>query len=142
MTTADQSGKSAGFTLIECLVAMFILGMCMAGTCAVAVSVKTTGDRARQQYVATNIARNRAERLRNFDFAQIDSFGESNVRVNASGSPDTVGEYRRTTSVSLVSTDLKEVAVNVDILDRKTWAFAGHKVSIRTYLARFQERPQ
>ena len=134
--------QEPGFTLVETVVSIFILGFCVTGVCALAMSVKTTGDRARQHYTAVNIGKNRTERVRNFQFSDLSTLNESKVRVDPSGTPDTSGDYRRSTTVSLVNTNLKEVVVDVEILNRSKWQFDGDTVTIRTYIANFRERPK
>ncbi len=90
---------------------------------------------ARGHYTAINIAKNRMELVRTFDFGQVDDFLENNVIVNASGVPSTEGNYRRSTEVSTVSGNLLELVVTVDIRNQKTLIFNLANEQLKTYFA-------
>ena len=94
---------------------------------------------ARAHYTAINIAKNRLELVRTFDFDQVGNFIEDKVVVDASGMPNTVGNYRRTTQISAVSDNLLELTVTVDLRNRQTLAFTPAKEVLNTYFARYLE---
>lgn len=94
-------------------------------------------DMARAHYTAINIAKNRMELVRTFDFGQVDDFLEDKVNVDASGSPTTLGYFRRSTQVSNVSANLLELNVIVEIRDRKTLGFNGRQENLTTYFAEY-----
>jgi len=140
----DRTALNKGTTLIETVVAVSILMLFISGICGLALYAKQVSDRAGDQYRAVNIAKNRIERARNSDFALITGFAESNTRVNGNGSPDSDGFYRRTTVVtedpfSAGNSNLVQVAVQVNTLNRKSLDFTGGTVSLQTYIARYME---
>jgi prepilin-type N-terminal cleavage/methylation domain-containing protein len=140
---APQDNRpKAGFTLIEVVIAVFLLGIFIASACALAVSSKITREKARSHYVAVSIAKNRLERVKTFDFDEIDYFEEANIRVDETGTPDWYGPYQRTTSVTAVTPALKEAVVRVQICDRVRRRFGAESEEVRTYIAKTKERPE
>lgn len=132
-------GGRSGVGLIEVVIALFVFSMSIAGMCALAVIVKESSDRARDHYVAVNLAKNRLERAKSFDFTQLYTFRESQSLVDLNGTPvsasDPRGDYRRSTIVTNVTDNLTEVRVTVEIRNRQTWEFVPGVEDIRTYVA-------
>jgi hypothetical protein len=112
-----------------------IFGLCVGGLCGLATLVRELSDRSRDHYVAINIAKNRIERAKTFDFDELDLLSESGVVVDVNGTPNGSGHYRRSTSVSFAATNLKEIAVQVDIRNRVTTQFGSENETTRTYIA-------
>ena len=79
------------------------------------------------------------ELVRTFDYGQVDKFIEDKVIVDASGIPDALGNYRRTTQISNVSSNLLELTVTVDIRNRRTLAFNPANQQLTTYFAHYLE---
>ena len=92
---------------------------------------------ARAHYTAVNIAKNRLELVRTFDFDQVTDFIEDKVIVDSSGVPSETGNYRRTTGVSNVSSNLVELTVTVDIRNRQTLEFTPSKEQLSTFFANY-----
>ena len=136
---AKKSRKRAGVTIVETIVALTIFAGFSTGACKLLLSHRKIADMARAHYTAINIAKNRMELVRTFDFGQVDNFLENNVVVNASGIPDTVGNYRRSTTVTNISANLLELTVNVDLRNRQTLAFTPAKEQVSTYFAKYLE---
>ena len=90
---------------------------------------------ARDHYTAANIAKNRMELIRTFDFDQIPQLAETAVRVNDSGVAATDGHFRRLTTINVLNTNLYELAITVQIQDRKTLAFSESEETINTYIS-------
>jgi len=131
----DGMRRCEGFTLIEVVVAITILSIAIGGICMLGVLAKEASDKARDHYIAVNIAKNRIEGVQVFDYEQLDRLEESATVVDESGNPSSGGHFRRTTTVSNVKTNLREVVVTVDILDRESVSFAGENEMIRSYVA-------
>lgn len=134
-----RSRKRAGMTLVETVVAVSVLAIFSTGACKLLLSHRRMSDMARAHYTAINIAKNRLELVRTFDFAQVGNFIEDKVVVDASGVPSTVGNYRRTTEISTVSDNLLELTVTVDLRNRQTLAFTPAKEVLNTYFADYLE---
>jgi hypothetical protein len=128
-------GRRDGISLAEVLIALFVFAASVAGLCALSVISRESSDRARDHYVAINLAKNRLERVKSFDFAQLYLFAENRTLIDETGKPDTGGDYRRTTVVSNVTVNLTEVRVTVEIRNRDTWAFVPGVEDIRSYVA-------
>lgn len=136
----DETVKArAGMTLVETVVAIAVLAIFTTGACKLLISHRQMTDMARAHYTAINIAKNRMELIRTFDFGQVDDFIEDQVIVDTSGLPDTAGHYRRTTETSNINSNLLELVVTVDIRNRKTLAFTPAKEELTTYVARYLE---
>ena len=124
-------------TIVETLVALGIFAVFSTGACKLLLSHRKISDMARAHYTAINIAKNRMELVRTFDFGQVDDFIEDAVVVNSSGTPSTDGNYRRTTAVSNVSSNLMELTVTVDIRNRQTLIFNPANQQLNTYFANY-----
>jgi len=143
VTACSGVRDRAGTTLVEVVVGLFIFGLFVAGMCRLLVLVNESADRARDHYVAVNIAKNRIERARAFDFNQLTSvFTENNVLVDVNGQPAVDTNFRRSTQITPAGTNLVEMVVTVDIRNRKTWAFNGPSEQVRTYIGDLKGPPE
>ncbi|MCE9614980.1 MAG: hypothetical protein K8T26_11925 [Lentisphaerae bacterium] len=139
---AHPPAKSrAGVGLIEVVIALFIFAGSVAGMCALVLMVREASDRARDHYVAVNLAKNRLERAKSFGFSQLSLFAENQVPMNSQGAPNAKGDFRRTTVVSNIAANLTEVRVTVEIRNRDTWEFVPGEEDIRSYVADITEHP-
>jgi prepilin-type N-terminal cleavage/methylation domain-containing protein len=133
----EKSRKRAGMTLVETIVALAIFAVFTTGACKLFMSHRRLSDMARGHYTAINIAKNRLELARTVDFGQLASYAESNVVVNVSGEPDTEGHYRRTTDISNFSGNLVEIAIKVDLRNRRTLDFTPANEQLTSYIANY-----
>lgn len=101
------------------------------------VSHRKVADMARGHYTAINIAKNRMELVRTFNYGQVNDFLEDKVIIDSSGVPDDDGNYRRSTEVSNVSSNLLELTVTVDLRNRITLAFNPANEVLTTYFAKY-----
>ena len=122
-------------TVLETVIAIFLLSMFIAGMMGVLLAVREASDRARWHYAAINVAKNRLERIQTFEFTQLSFFTESNTRVDNNGQPNGDGRFRRTTTFGPVKTNLVEVAISVEIMDPLSLTFEGEKESVKSYVA-------
>jgi len=139
---ASGYGENSGMTLVETIVALAVFALCVGGICALVVHSKATGDLARDHYTAVNIAKNRIERAKEYDFDELYNFLETDVEVDRAGNPDPDGRFRRTTLVSSAAENLAEITVIVEIRSRVSSSFEGENEEVRTFIAEFQERPE
>jgi len=133
----EKSGIRAGTTIVETVVALAIFAGFTTGACKLLMSHRKISDMARSHYTAINIAKNRLELVRTFDFGQVDHFLEDDVVVDASGVPSTEGNYRRSTEVSTISSNLLELTVTVDIRNQQTLVFNPANEQVSTYFAEY-----
>jgi len=129
--------KSAGMTVVETVVALTIFAIFTTGACKLLLSHRQVSDMARAHYTAINIAKNRLELVRTYDFDQVNNFVEDKVVVDTSGIPSADGNYRRTTQVSNISSNLLELTVTVGIRNRRTLQFNPANQELSTYFANY-----
>ena len=125
-----------GFTLAEVMVALALLVMFIVGAYQAVISALWLNQTARDHYVAINLANNRVERARNLQYASLPSLAENQLVMDADSLPNTDnGMYRRTTLVNTnYGSNLTEVAVQVDIRNRRTGQFSGVNEALATVL--------
>lgn len=141
-STKQKKGKNrAGVALIEALVAITIFAIFITGAGKLLLAHRKISDMARMHYTAANVAKNRLELIRSFDFDERDEFMENNVVVNMSGLQDDAGHYRRSTTIVNTSSNICEMTVSVEILDRKTLTFSGRNETVQTLMAEYNARP-
>ncbi|MFO7534626.1 MAG: prepilin-type N-terminal cleavage/methylation domain-containing protein [Kiritimatiellia bacterium] len=122
-----QGKRTFGFSLTECVIAIFLTAMVLAAAYPLLTSTTRKLHQARDHYAATTICLAQIERARDIPYDQLgNSFGEENaVRINEMGANDPEGRFRRTTAVQVNSPDegVTLVQVTVDIMDRKSGTF-------------------
>ena len=139
---ADQGSRGRdGMTIVEVIIAVAIFSVCMAGMCALVKAAKEMSDQARDHYIAINIAKNQLERARAFDFDQLDEFEETDAPVDVSGN-DVSGDsyqFQRTTDVTNIAVNLKEIQVTVEIRNRISRKFDTESETIKSLFAEYIE---
>lgn len=133
-----RTGK-LGMTVMEAMMAVFILAMGVAGIAGLIVQTVKLTDMARAHYVAVNIGKNRLERARVMPYSDLESLIEDKTRVNVSGDPDVAGDYRRTTTVTNVTENLKELVVTVAVWDRVNLVFTNESEIIRSLYTEYTD---
>lgn len=135
--TLKQGRKRAGTTIVETLVALTVFATFIAGASKMLLSHRAIADMTREHYTAVNIAKNRVELARTFNFADLEGFGETDVVVDALGDPvaSSVGNYRRSTAINLVTNNLVQLTVSIDIRNHKTWAFDGASQEVESFIS-------
>lgn len=141
-----KNRAAAGFTLVETVIAVVILSLVMGGAYQTVCATAQLSKKSRLHYIAMHIANNRIERARNFAFYNLILMADSNVVVNTQGSPDDMGEFRRTTIVTTnPAANLTKVQVKVQIKDYKAadtnWWKANEYESVTTYLTTYVPKP-
>ena len=127
-----------GTTLVETMIAIMILGGTVGGACHMTVLAKGISDQAREHYQAINVARNQLERMRVLGFDQLSACAEAEVRVDSNGAVNPNGHFRRTTSITVLASDLKEAKVVVDVMNRISLDFNGGSEEISSLMTRFR----
>jgi len=137
-TCEPATCKRSGTTIVEAMVAIMILGGTIGGACHLTVLAKRLCDQSREHYQAINIARNHLERVRVMGYDQLSRCGETSVRLDEQGVEDSNGRFRRSTAVTTVSADVKQVSVTVAVMNRISLAFDGGSEEISTLLTPFR----
>ena len=103
------------------MIASVVLTMVMGGAYSLVVQAAQMSRSARDHYVAVNLAKNRLERARNFQYGDLRLVGENNVVVDENGNPNTAANFRRTTAVTTnYSANITQVIVTVQIRNFRT----------------------
>jgi type II secretory pathway pseudopilin PulG len=128
-------------TLVETMVAIMIFGLSIGGMVSLVLVTRQLTDQARRHYVAINIAKNRVERARTFDWLQLDTFQETDTPVDVNGktTDPSSADYHRTTTVNQVGERLLEFTVRVEIRDKVTLGFDGEYEEMKTYIAHYMD---
>lgn len=136
-----NSRSRAGSSVIESLIALVVFALFITGASKLLMVHREITDMAQSHYQAANIAKNRLELIRSFEFEELDRFAEDDVLINSYGIPDSSGRFRRSTTYSNAESNLVELVVAVEIMDRKTLAFNGRNETLKGYFAIHNERP-
>ena len=128
-----DSSKS-GVSLIETLVAVFLLATAIAGAAKLIVTSNQLADTARDQSTKMLIIKNRIERMSMSDFSDLELWQQDRQLVGEDGFPDSSGRFLLTTSVSRPTTNLAEVVISVDTMNRATMKFSGSPEQVTTFL--------
>lgn len=131
-----RAGTRSGATLVEALIAVALFAGFITGACKLIVAQRMLADTARAHYTAANIAKNRMELVRSFDFDQISSMSEDAVVIDEKGIPRTLGNFSRTTAVTWVDTNLYALAITVKVRNQKTLEFDGTGQVLNTYISK------
>lgn len=136
-----QTHPQRGVTIVEVVIALAIFGIAVGAACGLVVGARTLSDSARDHYTAINLAKNRLERAGALGYDVLPLFEESNSVVDKNGNPDPNGNFRRSTIVSDVRSNLRELTVIVEIKNRFTLQFDGEAETLKTYHAKYTEPP-
>lgn len=136
-----RRSRKRGISLIESVVAVSILATYIGGACRLSLATRMLTDEARERYQAVTLAKNRLERIRVLPYDQFDLLQESSVRVNHAGAPTRSGRFLRTTEVTDLGADAKEIVVSVAVRNRVTLRFDRSPEEVTSCIARFQTEP-
>jgi len=140
LTEKKQGNKNkrkscAGVVMVEALVSLVLFAIFITGGCKLLLAHRQLTDMARAHYTAANIAKNHLELIRSFDYSQRGDFAETGILVNEAGLVDSSRRFRRNTVYNPASSNIIEIAVIVEIMDRKTLDFTGRSETLRSYYA-------
>ena len=93
------AGRPRQFTIVEILCVFACVGIIFAAVSELLVFSLWMQDHMDGRVTATDLAKNRLERLRALDYSELGDMREFHVQVNAEGTPDAEGGYYRTTIV-------------------------------------------
>ncbi len=127
-----------GMTLVETMVAILVFGILLGGMMNITAASITAGKRAEYNYNAYNLAKNHIETLKSLPFSNLTSAAETDTYLDASGTPDINGNYKRTTTVSSsYSGDANLVQVQVQVDYRIRGAFAGKPTTLASVIFQY-----
>lgn len=132
--------SSDGFSLVEVVVAGFLLVIFVGGAFGVLIQSSRTTQMVRQRTLATTLAWSRVERARHMSFDEMEDLVEPETgnRVDASGLPDQDGDFLRVTRVTRVEEDgirMNRIEVRVWPLHPQSGTFRGEPQVIETLIA-------
>jgi Tfp pilus assembly protein PilV len=121
----QRSSKSA-FTLVEAVISAVILALAIAGSYSLITRSASMIRSSRNHYVAVTLAKDHIERARSIPFSQLHLMAESRLLVDDSGTPDSQGDFRRTTSVvTNYQPGVTLICVTNEIKSLRTRTFQG-----------------
>jgi len=121
-----------GFTLIEVMMALFMMTIALLGLVSVTVAVIQGTDFSKRMTTATTLAKDKMEEIKRLSFNAIASGTDYR---NANGTEGTTGAYFTrvvTVSANTPSTDMKTVEVKVTW----NWGKKQHEVKLNTIIAK------
>lgn len=127
-----------GVSLTEVLMAMALITLCVGGIVALSAQSVGAGQSNDYAYVATNLAKNRMERIRQIrkdkGYAVLPEAAESDVLIDRNGVSDQNGEFKRTTIIdSAYAANLTKVTVRVNYKTRGV--FLSQSVELVTLIS-------
>ena len=128
----ESTEHSGGFTLIEAFISIMVVALVLGGAYPVVSRSGMLIRSARNHYLAVNIAKDRLERCRDYDYTTLSFLTETNLLVDDNGVPTTSGVFRRSTSVAVNyngQTGLTLIAVTAEIRDLLSGQFKGEQES-------------
>ncbi|TAN38164.1 MAG: hypothetical protein EPN23_03095 [Verrucomicrobia bacterium] len=124
-----------GFTLTDVMVAAFVLAVFIAGAYKLVTGALWINRTARDHYVAINLASSRLERARVLLYSDYSKLAENQLVMDANGTPNANGEFRRTTTVNTsYGANLTEIFVQVDIRNHRSSQFDGPNEQLASVL--------
>lgn len=132
--------SSAGFTLVEVVVAGFLLVIFVGGALGVLVQTSRTTHVIRQRTLATSLAWSRVERARHISFDEMEDMVEPETgnRVDGSGLLDQDGTFLRVTRVTVEEDEgirMNRIEVFVWPMHPQSGTFRGEPQVIETMIA-------
>lgn len=126
-----------GFTLVEVIVSIMLVSLVIAAVMGIVMQSSIFSKRIDQIYTASNLAKQRMDNLKRFNFNDLPTGGvETDVRIDESGESDSSGDYIRTTAITEnfdSNSYLIKIKVSVDrVVDE---AASGTPVVIETLFA-------
>ncbi|MFH1799014.1 MAG: prepilin-type N-terminal cleavage/methylation domain-containing protein [Candidatus Omnitrophota bacterium] len=89
-----------GFTLIEAVVSMLLLGIAVVSMIAALTQTSIFSESVNRAYAVSYLAQRRVDLLKRLDFDLLSSSAENSVRVGIDGNEDPNGAYVRTTEIT------------------------------------------
>jgi len=121
-----------GLTLVEVVVTLALIAIVIVSVVATVVQSATFSDRIDKVYTASYLAQRRIDLLKRFDFDEVQSAEETDIRVGADGTIDPDGDYIRTTGVYTDTNPyLLKIQVSVDLVIDDTPT--GSPIVMETY---------
>lgn len=114
-------GAQKGATLVELMISVVIFAITIVAFIDVISQSRSMAKREELGFTAYNLAKNKIETLKSISFADLSTAAESLTVINNTGTPDPVGNYKRTTTVTTSYTgdsNLTQITVQVYYLIR------------------------
>lgn len=136
-TVKDTSYKK-GFTLVEALVSVALLGIVIAGSYVLMNRSAQLVRSARNHYLAINLGKNRIERARTMRYSDLTLLAEQNVIVDDNGVPFSAGDFRRTTIVDTnTAAGLTAITVSNEVRNVRTRQFQNESESVSSLFTEY-----
>ena len=118
----NKIANSSGFTLIEVMIAIFILTVALLGVAGMAATVINGNAFSKEITTATTLAQDKMEELKNTDYGSIVSGNDA----------DSIYTRTWTIAADTPAAGMKTIEVKVEF----PWKGATHNVTLKTLMAR------
>jgi len=120
-----------GFTLIEVMIAIFLLAVALLGLVSVTTTVIKGNSFSETMTMATTLAKDKMEELKNTAY---DNLGNSTDYASSDGSTTIAGNafYTRTATIGAEANNMKAISVTVTW----NWLTLNHNVTLNTLRAK------
>ena len=131
-----------GMSLVEVIVALALLVLSIGSIVGILMQNINTGKAIDYSYVATNLAKNRIERLREVrrdrGYADLANWQETDVTIDRDGVADNNGDFQRTTIVNAAyGANLTQITVQVKYAPQGS--FTNAETELVTLLSPYYE---
>jgi len=146
------SRNSTGMTLVEVLVSLALVTIAIGSMIALITQSSVFSRRVDRVYTASYLGQRRIDLLKKFDFDQLASTAETDIRISSDGNISENGNYVRTTEVvtnfndnvylAKVKVSVRKIKINMDgtVLDPETgeMTFLGEPIVMETLFSDVQ----
>jgi len=142
MTARSISRHEKALTLVELMIAILLVTLSVGGIISVVIQSVALRQSVDNAYAASNIARNRIERIReirnDMGYTHLSEAAETDTLVDRNGVSDPNGEFKRTTIINTAfATNLTKVTVRV--LYKRNNIFTTDAVEVVTLVSPYKE---
>ncbi|GEM_PF-1210248 len=138
-----------GVTLVEVLFSAVIIGVVLSGVLFTFVQIVDISRRTDYEYVATNLAKSRIERIRGyidvngFDSVTDERFGEDEAHFDQNGVPDENGDFIRSTTITTGYTGSERLTkVDVNLTYEYKQSKVPYTINMSTVFVKMKEEEE
>ncbi len=125
--------NKSGFSLIELSIALMVAMIFVLGIFSLYSQSILSTKKMNQRFIAVNLAKNRLERMRNFEHSVLPSASETDTYLDKEGNSDPDGGFIRNTTVTTGYNGMAELTlVTVTVSYKTKGDFTNNPVEVTT----------